>query len=240
MSEVLLAAATPMDWKPPGKNTADVLSQSLKLVAASCSGTAPSKLANPRSSHFYNLEMQCPDSKTKICLHSAVSIVKGTKKSTWSLVDPQDQDGACKVSTEARISSVLYNGVETVEIFCSSAACVLIRRQVADLMEDGENRYMLHGFCKGADLLSYKFDKQAAVVRILSCAEDGFVISDVKVVPEASAANIVASFGVWSSILMAAEERDPKRPAELLENLTPSPNNAKRVCRQLNRNLTDA
>ena len=103
-AEVVLAAAAPMTWQPPSKNTCDLIKNGMQLTSNMCTGCGAAPLHLIQGNAFYNVEVQSPDTKdSSIFLHSAVTVVKGLEKSKWALVNPEQPEGACKVSTKARM-----------------------------------------------------------------------------------------------------------------------------------------
>ena len=80
----------------------------MQLTSNMCTGCGAAPLHLMQGNAFYNVEVQSRETNdNRIFLHSAVTVVKGLEKSKWALVNPDQPEGACKVSTKARMGEKL-------------------------------------------------------------------------------------------------------------------------------------
>ena len=140
----------------------------------------------------------------------ALCLIRGAAKSGWNLVDPADTSGACKVTTE-----------------------------VYDLLEVGDSKYRLAGICQHDDLLQWKVDKQAALVRldgVLTEAPLEFHLAYLQVLRDSDVESLVQGLNKWRELHLNCQTNMPASKPTVQE-LTPSPN--KKVCRKLDAQVSD-
>ncbi|CAE7402946.1 MAP1B [Symbiodinium sp. KB8] len=171
---VVLAAAAPMTRQPPSKNTCDLIKNRMQLTSNMCTGCGAAPLHLMQGNAFYNVEVQSRETNdNRIFLHSAVTVVKGLEKSKWALVNPDQPEGACKVSTK-----------------------------VVDILGDGATTFCITGICKASDLLSFKFGRSSVLVRILRKHTSEFIITDLHSVSASEVERTVHALKVWHELLM--------------------------------------